>query len=88
MDFLQQKSQTSFQLRFKEPVLMSKEVINDLWVLYSHVMFHLLFYFNPLACFLIHEKLMLRLFYKDYTHFEGCYSRKHILKLRVQYLQI
>lgn len=67
---------------------MSKEVVNDLWVSYFYVMLHLLFCFNPLARFLIHEKLMLRLFYEDYTHLEGSYSRKHILKLRMQSLQI
>lgn len=67
---------------------MSTEVINDVWVSYFYVMLHLLFYFNPLARFSIREKLMLRLFYKDYVHLEGSYSRKHILKLRMQSLQI
>lgn len=51
-------------------------------------MLHLLFCFNPLARFLIREKLMPRLFYKDYVHFEGSYFRKHILKLRMQPFQI
>lgn len=67
---------------------MSKEVVNDLWASYFYVMLHLLFCFNPLARFLIREKLMPRLFYKDYVHFEGSYSRKHILKLRMQPFQI
>ena len=61
---------------------MSKEVINDLWVSYTHVMLHLLFYFNPLACFLIRKNLMPRQLHKDYTHFEGSYSRKHIKKTK------
>lgn len=60
---------------------MNKEVINHLWLPYFYVMFHLLFCFNSLACFLIGEKLMLRLFYKGYNHFKGSYSGKHILKL-------
>lgn len=67
---------------------MSKEVINDLWVSYFHVLLHLLFYFNPLACFLIRKNLMPRQLHKDYTHFEGSYSRKHIKKQRMQSLQI